>query len=205
MQFWWLLKEPLWVDADAGLSALSADAAGQLNIFGHDGDPLGVDGAQVGVLEQTDQISLAGLLQGHDSGALEAQVRLEVLSDFSHQPLEGQFADQQLGGLLIAADLPQSHGPGPVAVRLLDAAGGRSALTGGFSSELLPRGFTTGGFTSGLLGSSHCLGLLLSVLLALEGNAVIRYTPAFKALYRHELIVSRGCRPCDWLIRDVCA
>ncbi len=71
------------------LSALSADAARQLDVFGHDGDSLGVDGAQVGVLKQTDQISLAGLLQGHDSGALEAQVRLEILRDFSHQALEG--------------------------------------------------------------------------------------------------------------------
>uniref|UniRef100_A0A8C0YS59 Core Histone H2A/H2B/H3 domain-containing protein n=1 Tax=Cyprinus carpio carpio TaxID=630221 RepID=A0A8C0YS59_CYPCA len=138
------------------LSALSADAARQLDVFGHDGDSLGVDGAQVGVLEQTDQISLAGLLQGHDSGALEAQVRLEVLSYLSHQTLEGQLADQQLGGLLIATDLSQSHGAGPVAMRLLDAAGGWSALTGGFGSELLPRGFTAGGFTSRLLGSCHC-------------------------------------------------
>ncbi len=36
------------------LSALSTDAAGQLDVFGHDGDSLGVDGAQVGVLKQTD-------------------------------------------------------------------------------------------------------------------------------------------------------
>ncbi len=144
------------------LSALSTDAAGQLDVFGHDGDSLGVDGAQVGVLKQTDQISLAGLLQGHDSGALEAQIRLEVLSDFSHQTLEGQLADQQLGGFLIATDLSQSHGAGPVAMRLLDAAGGRSALTGGFGSELLPRGFAAGGFSSGLLGSCHCCDVLLS-------------------------------------------
>uniref|UniRef100_A0A8C1JU95 Core Histone H2A/H2B/H3 domain-containing protein n=1 Tax=Cyprinus carpio TaxID=7962 RepID=A0A8C1JU95_CYPCA len=84
---WWLLKEPLGCDAAAGLSALSADAARQLDVFGHDGDSLGVDGAQVGVLEQTDQISLAGLLQGHDGGALEAQVRLEILSDLSSTEL----------------------------------------------------------------------------------------------------------------------
>ncbi len=96
-----------------------------------------MDGAQIGVLKQTDQISLAGLLQGHDSGALEAQIRLEVLSDFSHQTLEGQLADQQLGGLLIATDLSQSHGAGPVAMRFFDAAGGRSALTGGFGSGRL--------------------------------------------------------------------
>ncbi len=114
-----------------------------------------MDGAQIGVLKETYQVSLAGLLQGHDSRTLEAQVRLEVLSDFSHQTLERQLADQQLGGLLIATDLSQSHSAGPVAMRLLDAAGGRSALTGGFGSELLPRGFAAGGFTSSLLGSCH--------------------------------------------------
>ncbi len=118
-----LWKEPLGLGGALSLSALSTDAAGQLDVFGHDGDSLGVDGAQVGVLKQTDQVSLAGLLQGHDSGALEAQICLEVLSDFSHQTLEGQFADQQLGGFLIATDLSQSHSAGPVAMRLLDAAG----------------------------------------------------------------------------------
>ena len=33
------------------------DTAGQLDILGHDGDPLGVDGAEVGVLEESDQVS----------------------------------------------------------------------------------------------------------------------------------------------------
>ena len=33
------------------LSSLSTDAAGQLDVLGHDGDTLGVDGAKVGVLE----------------------------------------------------------------------------------------------------------------------------------------------------------
>ena len=137
------------------LSSLSADATGQLDVFGHDGDPLGVDGAQVGVLKQADQVSLTGLLQSHDSGALEAQVGLEILSDFSHQALEGQLADQQLRGFLVATDLSQSHGTGPVAVRLLHAAGGRGALTGSLGGQLLPGGFASGGFTSGLLGSCH--------------------------------------------------
>ena len=34
------------------LRSLSADAAGELNVFRHDGDTLGVDGTQVGVLEE---------------------------------------------------------------------------------------------------------------------------------------------------------
>ncbi|XDV19092.1 hypothetical protein PO909_024659 [Leuciscus waleckii] len=138
------------------LSALSADAAGQLDVFGHDGDSLGVDGAQVGVLKQTHQISLARLLQGHDSRALEAQIRLEILSDFSHQALERQFANQQFSGFLITANLSQRHGTGPVTMRLLNATGSGCALTGGFSGQLLPRGFSSGGLTSGLFSSCHC-------------------------------------------------
>ena len=141
------------------LSTLPADATGQLDVFGHDGHTLGVDGAQVGVFKQTHQVGLAGLLHGErnreelegpsprgspgntcdsqvftdspfismqdkaprgshlqssDGSALEAQVGLEVLGDFSHQTLEGQLADQQLSGLLVATDLTQSHGSRPL-------------------------------------------------------------------------------------------
>ena len=78
------------------LSSLSTDPPGQLDVLGHDGDTLGVDGAQVGVLEQTDEVSLAGLLESHDSRGLESQVSLEVLGDLPDQTLEGQLADEQL-------------------------------------------------------------------------------------------------------------
>ena len=87
------------------LSALSADTAGQLDVLGHDGHPLGVDGAQVGVLEEANQVGLRGLLQGHHGRRLEAKVRLEVLSDLAHQSLEGQLADEQLRRLLVTTDL----------------------------------------------------------------------------------------------------
>ena len=56
------------------LGTLSSDPSGQLDVLGHDGDPLGVDGAQVGVLEESDEVSLAGLLESHDSAGLEPQV-----------------------------------------------------------------------------------------------------------------------------------
>jgi hypothetical protein len=49
------------------LSAFSTDTAGQLNVLGHDGDTLGVDGAQVGVLKQADQVSFRSLLESQDS------------------------------------------------------------------------------------------------------------------------------------------
>ena len=46
---------------------VSVHAAGQLDVLGHDGDTLGVDGAQVGVLEQADQVGFRGLLESQDS------------------------------------------------------------------------------------------------------------------------------------------
>ena len=149
--------------SEVSLSSLSTDAAGQLDVFGHDGDPLGVDGAQVGVLEESDQVSLAGLLQSHDGGALEAQVGLEVLSDLPDQALEGQLADEQLGGFLVTTDLSESHGTGPVTMGLLHSAGGRGALTGSLGGQLLPGSFTSGRFTGSLLGSCHCSSTVYSV------------------------------------------
>ena len=87
--------------------ALAADAPGELNVLGHDGDALGVDGAQVGVLEEADQVRLGGLLQGDDGRRLEAEVRQEVLRDLADQALERKLADQQLGRLLVPSDLAE--------------------------------------------------------------------------------------------------
>ena len=138
------------------LSTLPTDATSQLDVLGHDGDPLGVDGAQVGVLEQTDQVSLAGLLKSHDSRALEAQIGLEVLGNFPDQTLERQLADQQLSGLLVATDLPQSHCAGPVTMRFLHSSGRWCAFASSLGGELLSRSLSSGGFTGGLLSSCHC-------------------------------------------------
>jgi hypothetical protein len=58
------------------LSPLAADPPGQLNVLGHNGHALGVDGAQVGVLEQTNKVCLCSLLEGKDGMALETQISL---------------------------------------------------------------------------------------------------------------------------------
>lgn len=52
-------------------------------------------------------------LQSTDGSALEAQICFEVLSNFTHQALEGKFADQKFGRLLIAPDFTESHGTRP--------------------------------------------------------------------------------------------
>ena len=51
-----------------------------------------------------------------------SKTNLEVLRNFTDKPLEGQLADEELGRLLVAADLAQRDRAGAEAVRLLHAA-----------------------------------------------------------------------------------
>jgi histone H3 len=112
------------VDGGDFLSTLTTDATGKLDVLGHDGHTLGVDGAQVGIFEKTNEVSLGSFLQGHDGGGLETEVSLEILSNLTDQTLEGEFADEELSALLVTTDLTESDGSGPVPVRLLDTSGG---------------------------------------------------------------------------------
>jgi histone H3 len=102
-----------------------------------------MDGAEVGILEEGDEVGFDGLLEGTDGGALEAEVGLEVLRDFTDKTLEGELSDQKFGRLLVATNLTESDGTRLIAMRLLDTAGGWSGLAGGLGSELLTRGLAT--------------------------------------------------------------
>jgi hypothetical protein len=105
------------------LTTLTTETAGELDILGLDGDTLGVDSAQVGVLEEGHEVGLDGLLESADGRGLEAEVGLEVLCNLTDKTLEGQLADEKLGGLLVTTDLTESDGTRLVAVRLLDTSG----------------------------------------------------------------------------------
>jgi hypothetical protein len=91
---------------------------------------------------------------------------LEVLGHLADQSLERKLADQQLGGLLVLADLTQSHSSGSVSVGLLHATSSGSGLAGGLGGKLLAGSLASGGLTSGLLGTSHCLVFKNAVVLA---------------------------------------
>ena len=95
-------------------------------------------------------------LKSTNGSGLEPQVSLEVLSNLPDQPLEGQLADEQLGGLLVPPDLPEGNGTGPVTMGLLDSSRGWRRLPGSLGGQLLPWGLASGGLTSGLLGTCHC-------------------------------------------------
>ena len=126
------------------LSTFTSNATSKLNVLGHDGHTFGVDCTQIGVFEKSNQVSFARFLQRHDGTALESQVGLEILSDFANKSLKRQFANEELGRLLVSSDLAESNSSGSVAMRLLDASGSGSTLSCSLGSKLLSRSLASG-------------------------------------------------------------
>ena len=112
---------------------LTSDSPGELHVSDHDGDSPGVDGAEVGVLEEADEVGLGGLLQGEEGGALESDLSLVLLGDVLDNSLEWELSDEEIGGLLVSPDLSEGDGSWSVSVGLLDSAGWGSGLLGGDS------------------------------------------------------------------------
>ena len=50
------------------LRALATETTSQLDVLGLDSDTLGVDGAEVGVFKEGDEVGLNGFLEGTDGG-----------------------------------------------------------------------------------------------------------------------------------------
>ena len=157
------------------LCSLASDSSGELDVLGHDGDALGVDGAQVSILEERHEVRLSRLLQREDGGRLETQVGLEVAGDFSHETLERQAADEQLRRLLEATDFTQRDGARAETVSLLHAGGVGGFLAGLLRRDLLggdllrrglARSLSSGGLTGGMLGTSHFNSSAVCVSLA---------------------------------------
>jgi len=152
----WRQKTPFFAFSDL-LGTLSTNPASELDVLGHDGDTTSMDGTQVGVLKESDEVSLSSLLKSTNGGRLEAQISLEVLGDLTNQALEGELADQKLSGLLVATNLTKSDGAGAVAMGLLDSSSGWGRLAGGLGGELLAGGLASSGLAGGLLSTSHLL------------------------------------------------
>ena len=76
--------------------SFTSDSSGELHVLWHDGNSLGVDGAEVGVLEEADHVSLRGFLESENSGGLESEVVLELGSDLSDESLEWKLSDEEL-------------------------------------------------------------------------------------------------------------
>ena len=137
------------------LGSLATNTSGQLDILGHDGDTLGVDGTQVGVFEQTNGVCLTSLLKSHDSRGLESKISLKVLGNLSHKTLEGKLADQELCGFLVSPNFTESNSSGPVPVGLLYSSCGWSTLPRSLGGQLLAGSFSPCRFTCSLLCTRH--------------------------------------------------
>jgi len=149
-----------------------------------------VDGAQVGVFKESYEVGLAGLLQSHDGGALEAKVGLEVLGDFSDETLEGEFTDEEFGTLLVSPDFSEGHGTGPVTMGFLDTSGSRCRFSGGLCRQLFPWRLSSGGLAGCLFGSCH--GKIFGTCLLLEKQIV-------NEVYSREEVILLGC-----VVRTAC-
>jgi len=88
-----------------GHGHIPTDATDDLHVLGHDGDPLAVDGGELGVLEQLGEVGFGCYLQTLHPEALEADVVHVLAGDELHQAEERRSWDQQVGSLLVAADL----------------------------------------------------------------------------------------------------
>ena len=133
--------------------SLSSDSSSELHIFWHDGNSLGVDGAKVGVLEESDHVGLSSLLKGKDGGRLESKVGLEIGGNFSDESLEWELSNEELGRLLVLSDHSKSDGSWSESMGLLDTRDWDGGLGG--LDDHLSWSLGSGSFSSCLLGSCH--------------------------------------------------
>ena len=165
-----------------------------------------MDGAKVGVLEEADQVGLRGLLEGDDRGRLEAEIGLEVLGDLADEALEGELADQELGRLLVATDLAERDGSGPVAVGLLDTAGGGGGLARGLGGQLLAGGLASGGCARGLLCTSHWVVFEMMYIKKMTCREIDLTWSATKVGMRISPAFEENCcsfKTCTWIAHPV--
>ena len=69
------------------------------------GDTLGVDSSEVGVLEEGDEVRLDRLLQSTDGRRLEAEVGLEVLGDLTNLSCQVSFCVVVVVVVVVVVDL----------------------------------------------------------------------------------------------------
>jgi hypothetical protein len=69
-----------------------------------------MDGCQVGVLKESNEVGLTGFLECSNGGGLESQVCLEILGNLTNETLEWELSDQELGRFLVTTDFTKSDG-----------------------------------------------------------------------------------------------
>ena len=126
-----------------------------MDVLGHDGDAVSVNGAEVGVLEKSYEVSLSCFLKSQNGSRLESEISLVFLSNFTDESLEWEFTDQKFSRFLILADFSESHSSGAETVGFLDASGGRSTFAGCLGGKMFAGSFKSGSLAGGMFGAGH--------------------------------------------------
>ena len=108
--------------------------------LGHDSDTLGVDSAEVGVLEESNEVCLSSLLESENCRALESEVSLELLSNLANQALEWELANEELSRLLVSSDFSEGNRAWAISVWFLYTSSSWGILSGCLGGELFTRG-----------------------------------------------------------------
>lgn len=76
--------------------SVSSDSLGQLEVASHDGHSLGMNGTQVGVFKERDEISFSGFLEGEHCRRLESKFLFPFMGDFSDHSLERELSNKKI-------------------------------------------------------------------------------------------------------------
>merc|ERR1712156_1380941 len=107
------------------LSSFSSDSSCQLDISWHNGYSFCMNGAQVGILHETNKIGFRCFLKCHDSTGLKSQISFVILSNLTNQTLERQLSQQQFSGLLVSSDFSQGYSSWSISMGFLYSSSGR--------------------------------------------------------------------------------
>ena len=130
-----------------------------MHVLWHDGNSLGVDGAEVSVLEKTNHVGFRSLLEGKDGRGLESEFASVLRGDFTDESLEWEFSDEKLGALLESSDFSESDGSWSESVGFLDTTGGW-VLFGSLVGDVLSWVLGSGALAGSLLGAGHFSSLI---------------------------------------------
>ena len=124
--------------------------------FGNERATPGMECAKLRVGQNANQIGLRSLVKSPKSLLLKTKVVLEIIGHLLDETMEGSSSDEQVGTLLIAANLTKGNSTRTEAMGLLDSARHRGLCFHSCHAwEHLPRYLSTRELTSSLLGDSH--------------------------------------------------
>ena len=125
------------------LHSFATDASSKLHVLWHYCHALAMKCARICILEQPNKVVLGGLLEGENGRALEADIFLNFLCYLSHEALKGCLTNEEIGRLLVSANLAEGNGTRTIAVRFLHASTGGDRLARCLGGELLAGSFAS--------------------------------------------------------------